>query len=340
MSKPVGLSAYPHSVSLMVRGACLLVWLMLAGLAHAQATPTPDPLAEQAAPVGRFSVSNGAPSTGVTFALSLEVDVPRGVTLLDWPSLPDTWGDFEVVARDERTETLRDDGGRVISQRFTMRVWRVGDHTTPETVLTYRVNGAGELRVPVRPAFLTVPTVLDFNDLEVRPPLPPINLPYLSPLLVAGVLLVLFVFSWWLMGFITARHEDTPKPLMLSAYEVAVRQLEALRDSTLTADAVLSGAADTMRGYLTARLQMDIAAATTTEITQAASEHLPLELVTGVTRLFAEADRVKFASKTIDEGAAAQALAYAFRWLHDAESVLSDSPEKAKNDSLLMGEGA
>lgn len=338
MRGAVRLSVRPRPISFVVRGACLLVWLMLAGLAYAQATPTPDPLAEQIAPVGRFSVSNGGPSTGVTFALALEVDVPRGVTLLDWPSLPDSWGDFEVVARDERAETLREDGGRLISQRFTMRLWRVGDHTTPETVLTYRVDGAGALRVPVRPAFLTVPTVLDFNDLEVRPPLPPIDLPYLSPLLVAGVLSILFVFSWWLIGFITARHEDTPKPLMLSAYEVAVRQLEALRDSTLTADAVLSGAADAVRGYLIARLQMDIAAATTTEITQAASKHLPLELVTGVTRLFAEVDRVKFASKTIDEGAALQALDYAFSWLHDAESALSGIPEKAKNDSLLMSE--
>jgi len=219
-------------------------------------------------------------------------------------------------------------------------VWRVGDHTTAEMALAYRVEGVGDFRVPIRPAFITVPTVLDFNDLTLRPPLPSIDLPYLPSLLVVGVLSVLFVFSWWLMGVLTTRTQRETQPLTLSAYEVAARQLEALRASSHAADVILGGAADAVRGYLAARLQMDIAAATTLELTQTASEHLPLELVAGVTRLFAEADRVKFASKTVDDVSALQAVDFAAGWLRDAESVLSEAHEKSKNDALPMGEGA
>lgn len=324
-------------LSLMAALLCLI------SAARAQSDVTPEAFTQENAPTGAFSASTLSPLTGESFTLTLNVDVPAGIELVDWPQFPQEWGRFEILEINERQEATRSDGTRTIMQRLTARLWRVGDHETPETILTYRIDGVGELRVPVRPAYFSVPTVLDFNDATLRPLRELIDLPYVSPWVIAAALALLIGGALIVGRWYATRPQPAPLPVILSPYEVAQRALESLADAGGTPESNVVGAADVLRAYITARLDLPASMATTPELMQILSEHLPLELVTGLHRLLIEADRVKFGGKALESDAGTQALTYAHSWLNDAESALdnrTDAHEKAKRGAMPESEGA
>ncbi len=134
----------------------------------------------------RFEASPGSPLIGEPVTLILVVEAPSDA-VVTLPQFAAGWPPFEVRAVGE-AEQATGDGRTVYRQPLTVVLWQPGDYRTPETVVEYRPPGSGEsLRVIVEPAFFTVPSVIEPDDLVLRP-LKPLEIPlYISPwVIVAG----------------------------------------------------------------------------------------------------------------------------------------------------------
>jgi hypothetical protein len=71
--------------------------------------------------------------------------------------------------------------------------WRPGEHSTPETYIQYQLSPEDPIHnILAAPTVISVPSVLDSQDTELRPLKPPVSLPYLPPWLVllAAIILV------------------------------------------------------------------------------------------------------------------------------------------------------
>lgn len=248
----------------------------------------------------RFTTSNPRPLTGEVFTLELTINVPSGNELAELPTFPESgaWGDFEIVALDEVEVSPLTDGTVVYHQVLTVRLWQPRDYNTPETFVGYRLTGFNDIqRIPVRQEQITVPTVLDFEDLTLRPFKPLIYLPYLSPwVVVAGVILVGavagFGYRWW---------QRRPKRLpaaerAASPGEIALQKLASLKTKTSEENspaAQYTQVAAMMREYVQG--QYGVGELTTAELTEQLREYLPEKMLTDLGRILTEADLVKFA---------------------------------------------
>jgi hypothetical protein len=143
-------------------------------------SPTPgDPIDAFDSVFARFEASTLSPLTGQPFTLTLAVSLPDGLEIAEWPLIEDQWGPFEIRDSGEITQTDRE-----VRQSFSAVLWRPEDMVTPETFVAYGAGGADVRRVPVREAFFSVPTVIDPDDENLRPPLPPDLTPWPWPELV------------------------------------------------------------------------------------------------------------------------------------------------------------
>ncbi|MBC8099653.1 MAG: hypothetical protein H7Y11_09435 [Armatimonadetes bacterium] len=265
----------------------------------AQTTPIPTTV------TARFSTDTPRPATGQAFIVELVITLPPGTELAETPEFPTEWGDFDVRSVGEARRDIQADGTLLYRQPLTLMLWRPRDYNTPETYIGYRLTGFSEVqRIPVTALAITVPSVLDFNDLTLRPFKPPIELFYLSPLIVMGGVLVLGGIGLWL----ARRWRDRPVAqrvaVPLSPDVVALRALDAVPD--------IAAGSDALRAYLQTRYQ--VGALTTPELADALRETLPPPALDGLLRLLEHADAVKFAGIAAD-GHKAAWLSAARAWL-------------------------
>jgi hypothetical protein len=167
-------------------------------------SPTPgNPVDAFDSVFARFEASTLAPLTGEPFTLTLAVTLPDGGQIAEWPLIEATWGPFEIRDTGEIIRT-----GNEVVQAFTAVLWRPEDVVTPETFIGYGAGGDDVRRVPVRDAFFSVPSVIDPNDENLRPPLPPILAPWPWPELIlsAGLLTAVGAVAW------SRRPKPEPEP--------------------------------------------------------------------------------------------------------------------------------
>lgn len=182
-------------------------------------SPTPgDPVDAFDAVFARFEASTLSPLTGEPFTLTLAVTLPDGLEIAEWPLIAGEWGPFEIR---EAGDIVRAD--REVRQSFSAVLWRPEDVVTPETFVGYGAGGADVRRVPVREAFFSVPTVIDPDDENLRPPLPPDLTPWPWPeLVVVAGIIGTAAYAVWIKR---PMPEPEPPP---SASQIAIGRLRGL----------------------------------------------------------------------------------------------------------------
>lgn len=308
----------------------LLLSLLVWGAQIMTDTPPPDALSASPSGVSaRFTASRLSPLTGEPFDLTLTVQLPPDILLMEYPEFPAEWGRFEVVTVGDLTEEIRPDGSRLYRQTLTVRLWRPRDYTTPDTFIGYGFGGAEVFRVPVRPEFITVPTVLDFNDQTLRPLRPLVDLFYVPLWLIVGLVALVgggagYAFRRW-------RHRrslppveplDAPLPPLTQA-DLSLRALDPAR---LPPPEVLTSAAQILRQTLSAHLAIPARDLTTAELVVALSGSIKPEQLTMLERLLTEADLVKFAGKPTTPELAARYVSVASQWVGDLATVPAAQP--------------
>ncbi len=182
-------------------------------------SPTPgNPVEAFDSVFARFEASTLSPLTGEPFTLTLAVTLPDGLQVAEWPEIGGEWGPFEIREAGEITQT-----GNEVRQAFTAVLWRPEDVVTPETFVGYGAGGADVRRVPVREAFFSVPTVIDPDDENLRPPLPPDLTPWPWPELV--VLAGVIGAAGWAVWSQRPRPQPEPPP---SPAQAALGRLRGL----------------------------------------------------------------------------------------------------------------
>lgn len=182
-------------------------------------SPTPgDPVDAFDSVFARFEASTLSPLTGEPFMLTLAVTLPDGLEIAEWPLIEGQWGPFEIRETGEITRVDRE-----VRQSFTAALWRPEDVVTPETFVGYGAGGSDVRRVPVREAFFSVPTVIDPDDENLRPPLPPDLTPWPWPelIVIAGVICA--------AGYVVWSRRPGPEPeLPPSPSQIALGRLRGL----------------------------------------------------------------------------------------------------------------
>jgi hypothetical protein len=278
------------------------------------------PAAAQDAPTARFSASKLEPLTGEPFEITLSVDVPQGITLAGWPEIPAEWGPFEVIAASEPLVDTRADGFQVYAQTFTVRAWRPGDAETPETIITYAPSPGLMLRVPVRAERVLIPTVLDFNDLTLRPLRPPLDLFYVPVEIVAalaGMLGVAVYAGARVYRRRTLRERPLPEPAPRERLESALAAADMLEPADQ-----LALTADALHGYAAARFNAGDGL-TTGELLDALAGRLPDGALVWLQQVLAHADAVKFSGEVIMPEDIAYLNATLPGWIAQVEAVES-----------------
>lgn len=245
----------------------------------------------------RFEAAPGSPLIGEPATLTLVVEAPAEaeVTL---PQITVDWPPFEVRAAGEVEKTMRD--GRVVyRQSFTVILWTPGDYRTPETFVEYRLPPDGEnQRASVEPAFFTAPSVIEPNDLVLRPLKPLEMLPYVSPWMILAAGGAVAAGGLSLARRLNRRRAQKPRGGQLP--DVTGRTLDELRrvrGLALPAAEVYIRAGECLRGYLEERFEVAARELTTEELLVALQSRSALTPRQNqeLRRILDQIDLVKFA---------------------------------------------
>ncbi len=296
--------------------------------------PTPKPTLQivEAA----FVASNQTPHIGEPFQLTLTANIPASMEIVEWPKFEEDWFGFHLLRIGEVVESPTEDNSTLHAQHFEARLWSVGDHTTPDTFISYVFEDPEDtFSIPVKPAFFTVPSVLEsqeLNSLEFRPLKDPIRLFYIPPLLI-GVAFSVVVASgyqgrrWWLKR--RAKLEQLRlEALQPTPADIALGKLKQLRDEKHESTQIYAEVAGVLRTYLSKRTIIVIEEKTTSELILKleGSNLFASSLVNDLRRMLEQADLVKFASYVPDENTTSRILALAYRWITQMEDQIEEEP--------------
>jgi hypothetical protein len=268
----------------------------------------------------RFVASNTVPFVGESIEITLEARFPNTITIVEWPEINDRWGSFEVEAMGELSRGVDADNMILQQQTYTVRLWRTGDLTTPETFIAYRLpNDDTIYRISVRNVFLSVSSVLETNDLNaltLRPNKSPVGF---------------FVLPWWAIalllafagsgGYLTYRWGQYRQQRLwearqpkVTSWDAAIGQLNAVSAEDTQALATIE---HIMRVYLKARYQVNALEMTSNEILHHLQQdnRLTQGQIKDLERIIVRADLVKFARVVGDQRTNERAASIARRWI-------------------------
>jgi hypothetical protein len=299
-----------------------LFWLIflivfVVGGAHAQAVPG-----------ARFSAERTQWLIGEPLELTLTIVVPEMATVT-LPAFPAQWAAFVVLEAGSATETVNSEL-RTVQQTLRVLLWQTGEFVTPDTVVTYQLPGdSAPVELQVETAVITVNSILQPDDLVLRPLRAPHALPYLAwwviVLLIAACGVGVYAGVCYLRGRRSARTwqlDDNSHP----ALRAALRRIDALTVDGVVAGSAYVDAAESLRQYVEERFGIAAADMTTGELLAR------LEVVNAQRRhelrnMLERADLVKFARAQARSAAAQQYVAAVRRWVLTVEAdIQADGP--------------
>jgi hypothetical protein len=291
----------------------------LTGVVWAQ-TPTPVINAEQSAVVNAyFAASNPAPLIGETFDLTLTVEVPNGVALVNFPTLPEDMGNL-IILEQQPVESQVVGGNTVYTQKMIAVLWESGIYLTPE--IPVMVNTGGQtFNNLVKSASLNVPALIELSgDLALRPAIKPRDLPYLPPYIPALVIVVVATLLFMVRVLLTRRRrayirQGTPA-------QIAIAELEDLKTQQLEAALIYPMVADKVRQYVQIRFGVRAVEMTTVELVETLRQQIGFSdtLRKSLRQLLEQADLVKFARFEPDTNATTRLVNFAIRWIREADA--------------------
>lgn len=276
-----------------------------------------------------FLTESRSPLVGEPFEIRLIVDIPPEARLIEWPTLTEEWGDFDLSQVGEVQEEILDNGTVRYTQDFIGRLWRPGDFATPETFVRYQIDNVGEIYgIPVTTTFFTVPSVLesnDINELTMRPYTPPYRVLYVPPwvILVSIAIGIVAIWRvWWWYIHREVKVAQSPAKLYKNPEDSALLTLESIanRADLTPQDKFLNGA-NALRTYLHARFAINAPKMTTQETIQSLKSDPMWEgkqsdtYANDLEQLLRQADMVKFADIRIDNKAATRMIELAQKWV-------------------------
>jgi hypothetical protein len=285
--------------------ALLLITLLLA-VAPVGAQGDGHVIATLTAPDGQLTV-------GDPIQLTLALTHPTGYQVI-LPKLPETWGDFTVVAQSPAAATANGDGSETTTILIDARLFQPGAFNTPPLEVSV-TDGQGSLqKVVVAPAAVTIASVLQEGAAELRDIKPQAALPFPAgwPWIVAGVatVAVLSGVIVWRMRRQKAAVDNRPP------HEVALDGLAIVEGLRLPEQGRFKEhytlISDTVRVYVERRYNIPALERTTGEIRpDLARIAMPSEVTAALLAFLQESDLVKFSRWTPDVASAQQLLAQA-----------------------------
>jgi hypothetical protein len=278
-----------------------------------------------------FSGETGTPAIGEPFHLTLTVRVPVGA-IVTLPQFPEEWSPFMVKSVGDVSESTQGNT-QIYQQTLTVILWQPGDYRTPETQVIYQLpNSPQPAQITIESAYFTVPSVLKEDDLTLRPPKPPVGLPYF-PLWLPLILVALGAGTgcWaWSKGWI--RKPDTGRDAVSTIHvsaQRALRDLKRIAEKVSTPTDIYAQSADCLRLYLQGRFAVDAADLTTDEIRGIleAQSILPDRRQRELEHLLERADLVKFARLQPTLTSAQHFITAAQRWVQFVEQAAGSENE-------------
>jgi len=291
-------------------------------------------LRAQAGVSARFSADNPTPLIGQPVHVVLTVEAPA-TAVVTFPEFPTEWDSFMVQSVGELTRTVNGDVA-TYRQTLTVILWRAGNFETPQTFVNYQLSPSGEiLRIPAEPLLITVASVLQPGDIELRPLKPPASLLYLPPWLAlvaaAGLYGAYRGWRWWRARQVvwTGQLRGANGPLALSPGQRALAELRSMRQKNLSPMAIPSSVSDCLRLYVQRAYQVQALEMTTGELLNALQAKLAQAEQRDLQRILDYADLVKFAHVEPGMRSARQLLDTAEKWVEALETHTDGSGVEA-----------
>jgi hypothetical protein len=270
-----------------------------------------------------FTADIGSPLIGQPIDLLLTVEVPDG-TKVNLPAFPTDWPPFMIQTVSEIT-TSTSNGITTYSQHLTVLLWQIGEYQTPDTVIEFQLPDSTENRqVIAQPAYFDVKSVLEPDDLNLRPLKPPVSIFYVSPLMIGTALLglcVIGVFAWSKRKQFHFPKAVTNTNNLHPAAQIALSEIKRIGSSNNTPLTGYVAVSDALRRYLQGRFGVRAIDMTSQELMfdlskgQDVSERRQRDLA----NLLEQADLVKFAGMQPSSKFTDKLLNVAYGWVMAVE---------------------
>ena len=274
-------------------------------------------------PAAVFSADQGTPRTGDPITLTLTVHTAADEQVI-FPVFPTVWSPFQVLSVEPTTSQV-EAGGMVWRQVIHVVLWRPGDVQTPETTVEVRgADGTSEI-ITVQPVFLSVPAVLNEDDLALRPLKPPIRMPEFPVGVVVALLAAVVGGGALVWRQVRKRPPAERMPVNRKVHPAADVALRELRDlaaqKNLSTEERLGRTADCLRRYVRTRFGVPAPERTTHEVV---SEMTPVrglsqEQQRRFRQLLGLADWAKFSGAGVADRQGEACIQQAQVWIREVE---------------------
>ena len=285
--------------------AFMLIALLLLAVGQAAAQGDGPVTATLSAPDGQRAV-------GDPIQLTLAVTHPAGYQVIQ-PTLAEIWGDLTVAGLSPATTVVNGDGSETTTWQIDARLFQPGAFSTPALEVSV-TDGQGSLqKVLAAPAAVSIVSVLQEGDTELRDikPQAALPLPAVWPWIAAGLAAVAAVatFAAWQMRRGKLGAMDNRQ-----AHEVALDGLNIVEGLRLPEQGRFKEhytlVSDTVRIYVERRFGVPALERTTGEIRpDLARTAMTPEVTALLVAFLQESDLVKFSQWTPDLASAHQLLA-------------------------------
>lgn len=278
-----------------------------------------------------FTADKTAPLIGEPVQLVLHVQVPQQAQVI----IPDfkNWQPpfFVQQVGSLNVGSPQQDGSIEYELPLTLILWQTGQLVTPPLEVAYQLNGT-IIKLPVESFQFVVPSVLNSNDLSLRPFKPQIDLPYF-PIWIAllGVPVVVIVIKWGVRYRFFRRQFQISNVVDNNWHpdaNAALNTLKQLAQSQADPPVIYVQVSDCLRRYLDARFSMHSVDLTTSELLdQFEQKHvLSEDQQHKLIEMLRRADLVKFAQVVPKHSAAQQYASVAAQWIQAVEQTRGVQP--------------
>ena len=277
-----------------------------------------------------FAAELGAPLIGQPIDLILTVNAPMDATIT-MPTFAADWPPFAILQIGE-INVSTNAGRTTYQQHLSVILWRPGDYQTPPTQIVYQLSSATEQQqIEVQPAYFAVKTVLNPDDLNLRPLKPPVSMFYVSPLYMA-----LTVFALVLVGaYVWSRRKRFILPTatetnsLHAAARAALAEFKKVHVTNPAPAIVYENVSNALRRYIQGRFAVTAEELTTQELM---SDLINLETLSDRRKrelgyLLEQADLVKFARMQPQSKSADKILNVAQQWVTAVEQDQMEAAE-------------
>jgi hypothetical protein len=266
------------------------------------------------------------PRVGEPVTFTLRVMYPDFIEIIHWPELPDQWGAFEIIERDDIT-TEQNDDQIIQSQIFTAVLWQVGDFVTPETTLDYRRQGLDETLTTVIPdLFFSVPSIIPTDEIpRLQPDRDPVGFSVIPPWLVLiGTIIAsggTYVIgrTWWENHRTNSRSTaEAPSIDRVQQVNVAIETVLSQQEAIDIDD--VRQVFEAIWFYLGARFRFNASESSFNETLHQLQSRLPRETFKAFEQIVRQYEQLRFSPTSDDRQALYRLVTWVAHWFQQVEA--------------------